>query len=981
MPINPLPEKTIRLLGSEAVITTPVGLVKELLENAIDARATSIDVLISQNTVDKIEVRDNGNGIHPDDYECLGRPGHTSKLTSLEGLRTLGGTTLGFRGQALASANSMGKVTVTTRTLQDPTAIKLELRHGVGGVENQERTSAPVGTAVRVTALFSRLPVREQVILRGSQKNIVDIKHLLHAHALARPQIRLSFKVIGGNDRQSWSYSPPPQVTVKEAVVQVFGTGVMSQCVCQTLAAEMGFEVDVSHDGPELVIEAVLPKPDANLSKLSKGPFFSVDSRPITTLRGTGKDLVTIFRTRFKQLQGVDAAPKVVNDLFMRVNIRCSPGTYDPNIEPSKTQVLFANEHHVKDLFERLCADLYNIQETRSSFVTIEKRPLIRRIQTRTPPPSSDGPEGDNEPLISDLEDTTTHDVTNQPSQTPMSSYSSPFHPHFLKTNITHTNEPQGTKRPRGSPFPRDECQSPLEAVVMGSPSFQDRPRTRKEQHIQPPTRDISGRETSIDHSRIEINNIQDEQTEPATNVVSPHVGREGISCKAAAPPNQSRKKRFVVDMSADPDMSSDEEAELLASRFRELQDENGQLDDLRKSSKEGLNPWVISKITAPVRQPSANNSAFTDTSQSIIHWEEPVSLSLSGVGEAFAKELPVLRPLGGPPGDLDQPRTTRLGIPRIDRRGSQGVGHRSRMASIGVSQTSSGPADLDMSCQLLQPAKSNNGRTLPDIRASYNDAHGDTNPDGLIQTKLAFGRPRADQMKHNNQKQMHINDVPARPTNPPFRKPKRLNARSRKLSPGQDTQASGSPDAGRINNGHHKERSGSVVKDDILFRSSQSPSLASFRSHDIQLAQHPQASNSNTSNAKDGRIDKDPREYLIKRQRSEAENRGQPRQTIKRAKTDTLPLETIPQGHELQHLVLVVEPDTKKFARNQEVEPEDEAVESEGLCTEIGLEDVTEIEERLQHVLCLWAERTLGEKTEVDINLRRVVKGKGVAT
>ncbi|KUI54097.1 hypothetical protein VP1G_01340 [Cytospora mali] len=839
MPINPLPGKTIRLLGSEAVITTPVGLVKELLENAIDARATSIDVLISQNTIDKIEVRDNGNGIHPEDYECLGRPGHTSKLTSFEDLRTIGGTTLGFRGQALASANSMGNVTVTTRTLQDPTAMKLDLRHGVGGVESQERTPAPVGTAVRVTALFSRLPVRKQVILRESQKNIVNIKHLLHAYALAKPQIRLSFKVIGGNVKKSWSYSPPPQVTVKEAIVQVFGTGVMSQCLFQTLDAKMGIEDDILHNGPELVIEAVLPKPDADLSKLSKGPFFSVDSRPITALRGTGKDLMTIFRTCFKKLWGVDGAPTVVNDLFIRVNIRCSPGTYDPNIEPSKTQVLFANEQQIKDLFERLCADLYNIRETRSSFVTIEKRPLICRIQTR----------------------------------------------------------------------------------------------------------------------------------------------REGIPCKAAAPSNQSRKKRFVVDMSADPDISSDEEAELLASRFRELQDENSQLDNSKKSSKEDLNSWAISKMTAPVRQPSANKGAFTDTSQSINHREEPVFWSLFGVSEAFAEELPVLRPLGGPPGDLDPPRTTRLGIPQIDRRGSHGVCHRSPTASIGISQTSSGLTDLGMSCQLLQSAKSNNRRTLPEIRAFYNDAHEDTNPDGLVQTRLAFGGPRADQMKHNNHTQMHINDVPARPTNPPFRKPKRLNARSRKLSPGQNTQASASPGDGRINKRHHKERSGSVVKDDLPIQSSPTPSLAPFRSHDIQLAKHPQASNSNTNNAKDRRIDEDSREYLIKRQRSEAENRGQPRQTIKRAKTDTLPLETIPQGHELQHLVLIVEPDTKELARNQKAEPEDEAVESEGLCTEIGLEDVTEIEERLQHVLCVWAERTLGEKTEVDISLRRVVKGKGVAT
>lgn len=291
MPIKPLPENTVRLLGSATVITTPVSLVKELLENAIDAGATSIDILASQNIVDRIEVRDNGNGIHPDDYDFLGRPGHTSKLTSFEELRTIGATTLGFRGQALASANSLGNVTVTTRTLQDPTAVRLEIRHGVGGVENQERTSARVGTTVTVTALFSRLPVRQQVVLRETQKSIANIKHLLHVYALARPQTRLSVKVMGGISKQSWSYSPRPQATVKETVVQVFGTAVMSQCLLQTMATDVGIEGHASNDGPDLVIEAVLPKPDADLSKLSKGPFLSIDSRPITTLRGTGKNL------------------------------------------------------------------------------------------------------------------------------------------------------------------------------------------------------------------------------------------------------------------------------------------------------------------------------------------------------------------------------------------------------------------------------------------------------------------------------------------------------------------------------------------------------------------------------------------------------------------------------------------------------------------------------------------------------------------
>ncbi|ROW10996.1 hypothetical protein VMCG_01057 [Cytospora schulzeri] len=817
MLINPLPEDTVRLLGSATVITTPVGLVKELLENAIDAGATSIDILVSKNMVDRIEVRDNGSGIHPDDYECLGRAGHTSKLASYDELRTIGATTLGFRGQALASANSMGNVTIITRTLQEPIAVRLELRHGFGGIENQEHTSAPVGSTVSVTALFRRLPVRQQVVLKEAQKNIVNTKHLLHAYALARPQIRLSFKVLGGNPKQSWSYSPRPQATVKEAVVQVFGTGLMSQCLLQTLATEVGTENDVCHDGSELAIEAILPKPDADLSRLSKGPFLSIDSRPITTLRGTGRNLINIFRTQFKKLRRLDDVPKALNDTFLRVNIKCSPGAYDPNIEPSKDQVIFANESQVTNLFKCLCTDVYNAQGTRSAFVTIEKRPLIRREQTRTPPPSSDGP--------------------------------------------------------------------------------------------------------------------QDDELE------------------------------FVVDMSADPEMSSDEETEMLASRFRELQDKNGQLGEHSEHSKEGLNPWVIAKMTAPTQQSIAKDDISAQVTPCLGHGHDPAIVP--GIGQASEEELPILRPrgLGGPPGDLDPPPTTRTGILQMKRREAQDCQQLNPTANVGLSRAFASPADYDIPGPPIQSVKSSDRHTLPDLKGHCNDAE-DVDSDGFVQSKLSFVRPRATQKKRHPQPQMHINDVPARP-NRPFRKPRRLNAGSHHLSAGQDIRNSVSPGSTYTDTRYHNEYPGSPMRNNPLVQVSSTPSRVPFRSPGSHLAQHPHTQNLNTGNVGDRRLDEDPREYLIRRQRSESEHRGQPRQTIKRTMTDRLPLATIPQGYETQHLVLIVKPDMKKLGRNQKRVTGETVVNNGSLCAELDLEDVAEIEARLRHVLSAWAGHTLGEEAE----------------
>ncbi|KAI5466728.1 histidine kinase-like ATPase, partial [Mariannaea sp. PMI_226] len=102
MAIAALPLATSRLLGSSTVVTNPTSLVKELVENSIDAGANSIEVLISQNTVDKVQVKDNGCGISLDDLNLLGRRAHTSKLRTFDELETKAGDTLGFRGEALA---------------------------------------------------------------------------------------------------------------------------------------------------------------------------------------------------------------------------------------------------------------------------------------------------------------------------------------------------------------------------------------------------------------------------------------------------------------------------------------------------------------------------------------------------------------------------------------------------------------------------------------------------------------------------------------------------------------------------------------------------------------------------------------------------------------------------------------------------------------------------------------------------------------
>jgi DNA mismatch repair protein MutL len=330
--------------------------------------------LVSSNTVDKIEVRDNGHGINPDDFDSLGRPGHTSKLRSFEELAGLGGSTLGFRGVALASANVLADVSLTTRVSTEQVAAVLSLANQ-GGVGTQGHACAPVGTTVRITGLFSRLPVRSQVAVKEAPKSLAKMKELMQTHALTRPWIRLRFTVLKAPNL-SWSYAPAPNSGVREAAMQLFGTELASQCVLETFPSESHrpepsnflTTLDSSHDqATGLVFEALLPIPGADTLRITKGAFFSVDSRPVSATRGTAKKLLSIFKRHLGDHFVRCRSGEIPKDPFIWLNVRCPPGSYDVNVEPSKEDVLFKEEHLILDQFESFLSSIYPTSDRRES--------------------------------------------------------------------------------------------------------------------------------------------------------------------------------------------------------------------------------------------------------------------------------------------------------------------------------------------------------------------------------------------------------------------------------------------------------------------------------------------------------------------------------------------------------------------------------------------------------------------------------------
>lgn len=354
MPISKLPLDTIRLLGSSVAISTSSALVKELLDNALDAGATIVEVLISANTVDKIQVRDNGTGISLDDIDNLGKRAHTSKLRRIE---DLDGSfkTLGFRGEALAGTNGVAKegVWITTRTEDESVAMRLKLKKGVGGAEERKPVSAPVGTTVTVEGLFGGIPVRKKQAEKERRKSLARIRDLMLAYVLARPHLKLTLKV-AGEPSLGWRHSPAAEGTARDVVLQLLGKNLAAQCT------DIGMFWVPDSNGPShaptITMQALLPTSDCDIEYVKgKGAFISVDQRPITSVRGAGKKIATFHKTHLSNVRrGSITSP------FMQINIGFSSGAgYDPNIAPLKDEILFLDEGRIVDCFEELCRAVY----------------------------------------------------------------------------------------------------------------------------------------------------------------------------------------------------------------------------------------------------------------------------------------------------------------------------------------------------------------------------------------------------------------------------------------------------------------------------------------------------------------------------------------------------------------------------------------------------------------------------------------------
>jgi len=192
MTIRVLPPEVASQIAAGEVVERPASVVKELLENALDAGAKFVTVNIATAGRTLIQVADDGTGIPAEELTLAIERHATSKLVSADDLFRI--ATLGFRGEALASIGSVSRLTITSRTANSPAGARLRVEGGTIG--RLEIVGAPVGTVVSVEDLFYNIPARLKFLKQDmTERRVIDA--LLTRYALAYPQVR--FKVSEGN--------------------------------------------------------------------------------------------------------------------------------------------------------------------------------------------------------------------------------------------------------------------------------------------------------------------------------------------------------------------------------------------------------------------------------------------------------------------------------------------------------------------------------------------------------------------------------------------------------------------------------------------------------------------------------------------------------------------------------------------------------------------------------------------------------------
>jgi DNA mismatch repair protein MutL len=310
--IKILPENIANKIAAGEVVQRPESVVKELLENAVDANSTSIELIVKQAGKTLIQVCDDGGGMTEEEVLLSIRKHATSKISSMEDLESI--KTLGFRGEALSSIASVCQLEIKTETKESEVGTLLKIESETEIIT--EKVSAPKGTCVAVKNIFYNIPARRKFL----KSDTTELKHIIDTFnriALAHPEI--SFKFFN-SDNLVFDYK---KGTLEERIEQVFADNMLDALIL------------VNEETDYLTIKGYLGKPA--IFKRSKGEqFLFLNNRFVIN-----KNINHAVFTAFENILEKGDYP------FFILFISLDPKKVDVNIHPSKLEVKFDDERDI----------------------------------------------------------------------------------------------------------------------------------------------------------------------------------------------------------------------------------------------------------------------------------------------------------------------------------------------------------------------------------------------------------------------------------------------------------------------------------------------------------------------------------------------------------------------------------------------------------------------------------------------------------
>ncbi|HEX9062435.1 MAG TPA: DNA mismatch repair endonuclease MutL, partial [Clostridia bacterium] len=308
-----LDESTANKIAAGEVVERPASVVKELMENSIDAGATSISVDIKNGGVSYIKISDNGSGIAGDDVEIAFERHATSKIRSSNDLDSI--VTLGFRGEALASIASVSEIELLTRTKDSETGTYIKITGGT--VQEVKSAGCPVGTTFTVRDLFYNTPARFKFLKKDSTETGY-ISDIISKIALGKPSISIRFTSNG-----SRVIHTPGNGDLLSAIFSVFG----KETAKMVIPAE--------YKDSRVKVTGFAGKPEiARASRTSQ--IFFLNGRYIKS-----KLISSAADEAYKTILMKNKYP------FLVLNVEISPQMVDINVHPAKTEVRFSDEQEI----------------------------------------------------------------------------------------------------------------------------------------------------------------------------------------------------------------------------------------------------------------------------------------------------------------------------------------------------------------------------------------------------------------------------------------------------------------------------------------------------------------------------------------------------------------------------------------------------------------------------------------------------------